>query len=177
MSSFTGFDAQLDTRYDAEASKTLGADHWRVLSDFHYYFEYEGSPRTIYVPRGYLTDGASVPQAFWGLIPPWGTYGQAAVAHDILCEYLTITQAGLPLKITRKDADVELLAMMTVLNVPVWKRQVIYAAVRAYAITCNVTKPSSTPLKRQLEADWVIANPATTNIIVPPTLKPLETPA
>jgi len=159
MSSFTGFDAALDTRYDYEASVKLGADHWRVLAPFKFYFGEEFSERHIYVPRGYLTDGASVPQAFWNLLPPWGVYGQAAVAHDILCEYLSMTQTGKPLTITRKQADDALREMMVILNVPVWKRETIYAAVRTYAIVCRVNKPSFTDLKRKLEADWVVANP------------------
>lgn len=158
MSSFTGFDAGLFTTYDAQASLILGADHWRVTKGFHYYLDQDN--RTgVSIPYGYLTDGASVPRLFWNLIPPWGSYGQAAVVHDLLCEYLSMTYGGMPHTISRKDADDLLNEMMGVLNVPVVTRNIIYAAVLGYAIVCNVNQPSTTALKRKLEADWVIANP------------------
>jgi hypothetical protein len=38
------------------------------------------------VPAGLVTDGASVPRAFWALFPPWtGNYRKAAVIHDHYC--------------------------------------------------------------------------------------------
>lgn len=159
MSSFTGFDAGLYTYYDADASKKLGIDHWRVTKAFGYYFDREGSPWSVSVERGFLTDGASVPRVFWNIIPPWGAYGQAAVLHDALCERLTLSNNGNPQPITRKQADQALLEMMTVLNVPKWKRETIYAAVRLYATVSHVDKPSGTPLKTQLEAEWLEQNP------------------
>lgn len=159
MSSFTGFDAGLYTYYDPEASKALGADHWRITRGFTYFIDHPGSRWAIQVPYGYLTDGASVPGLFQNIVSPWGPWGQAAVGHDILCEYLTISEEGKPVSITRKQADDYLLEMMTVLDVPAWRREVIYSAVRAYAITCRVTQPSTTAFKRKLEADWVAANP------------------
>ena len=41
---------------------------------------------TITVPRGFISDGASVPRAFWWFCPPLrGPHARAAVLHDHLC--------------------------------------------------------------------------------------------
>lgn len=141
----------LDTRYDAEASRILGADHWRILKTFSYKIDEETH---VTVPAGYLTDGASVPQLFWNIIPPWGQYGQAAVVHDILCEYLSVTRCGKTEIITRRRADQVLHEAMVNLEVPLLKRAAIYGAVCMYRWTIGTEKPSATPLKRQLEAAW-----------------------
>ncbi|MDP3848642.1 MAG: DUF1353 domain-containing protein [Pseudomonas sp.] len=156
MSSFTAFTAPLDVRYDAEASKALGADHWRVTQPFRFYVGSEASGEWVNVPSGYLTDGASVPQVLWSLIPPWGAYGQAAVVHDILCEYLATTKDGVPQKITRARCDEILLEAMVALGVPVAKRCAIYRAVSLYRRLSGVDAPTSTVQKRALEAAWPV---------------------
>lgn len=154
MSSFTDFSAPLGIQYDAEASLALGKDHWRVLNSFRFYIGSPESGKVVYVPAGYLTDGASVPQLFWNIIPPWGSYGQAAVVHDILCEYLSITKDGQPQPITRARCDAILLEAMEALGVPKAKRWAIYLAVCAYRLVSGVSRPTTTPDKRKLEAEW-----------------------
>ena len=154
MSSFTSFTAPLDVRYDAEASRALGADHWRVTQPFRFYVGNEASGEWVNVPAGYLTDGASVPQVLWSLIPPWGAYGQAAVVHDLLCEYLATTKDGVPQKITRARCDEILLEAMVALGVPVVKRCTIYRAVALYRRLSGVDAPTNTAQKRALEAAW-----------------------
>lgn len=57
---------------------------------------YKGNRETFTVPKGTITDFASIPRIFWNLIPPTGTYAAAAVLHDYL--YAT----GI---VSRKDAD------------------------------------------------------------------------
>lgn len=155
MSSFTSFSAPLNIQYDAEASRILGADHWRVTKGFQFYVGSPDSGEWVNVPAGYLTDGASVPRMFWSLIPPWGIYGQAAVVHDILCEYLSTTLHGLPKPISRVRCDQILLEAMIALQVPAWKRQVIYRAVCLYRRVAMVSDASSTLEKRLIESKWV----------------------
>lgn len=145
------YDQPLDTRYDAYASRLLGHDHWRVLTPFSYMIDEESH---VTIPRGYLTDGASVPRLFWNMIPPWGAYGQAAVVHDLLCEYLTVVRDGKPVRITRAECDKVLNQAMQNLGVPTLQRWMIYGAVCSYRITFNVTEPSATLQKRRLEAEW-----------------------
>lgn len=141
----------LDTRYDEKASKALGIDHWRVLTSFSYKIDNDS---WITIPAGYLTDGASVPRLFWNIIPPWGKYGQAAVVHDLLCEYLMVVRNGRPERITRARCDAILNEAMTYLGVPIVQRLMIYGAVCAYRLTIGTTEPSATIEKRRLEADW-----------------------
>lgn len=154
MSSFTAYSAPLDIRYDKEASAALGADHWRVTKDFRYFIGGKNTQQWVTVPAGYLTDGASVPRALWSLIPPWGAYGQAAVVHDLLCEYLAIVDHGELVPITRERCDEIFNEAMAVLGVPGDTRNAIYNGVRLYRLMTGVSKPSTTPLKRSLEAAW-----------------------
>ena len=152
MQSFT---APLDIRYDAEASKILGADYWRVITSFRYYLGEKYSEQWVTVPVGYLTDGASVPQLLWSLIPPWGSYSQAAVVHDLLCEYLSIVVAGELVTITRQRCDEIFYESMGVLGVPAWKRWAMYQGVRAYRKLAGIEEPSATLMKRKIEAAWL----------------------
>lgn len=39
---------------------------------------------TVQVPRGFVTDFASIPRVFWSLLRPDGEYAHAAVIHDYL---------------------------------------------------------------------------------------------
>lgn len=155
MSLFTRFDATMQIQYDDRASRALGADHWRVTQGFRFYVGSLGSDEWFTVPAGYLTDGMSAPRIAWSLVPPWGRGGQAAVGHDLLCEYLSTVKAGRIMLITRKRADRIFLEMLTVLDVP--ERQWIYAAVRGYAVAKRIKDPSTIALKRQLEAEWIDA--------------------
>ena len=149
--SFKGFSANVMLTYTPEESKILRKDHWRVESPFRYYLGDKYSNSWVYVPEGYLTDGASVPRIFWGLIPPWGIYGQAAVVHDYLCEFLSITVDGDPLSITRKRADEIFLEAMTVLEVPAYLKYPMFYAVSAYRVVARINGPVSNPHIRELE--------------------------
>jgi hypothetical protein len=154
MSDFTKFDAPLLIQFDKKASDILGADYWRVAKPFKFFIGSENSKRWITVPAGYLTDGASVPRALWSIIPPWGAYGQAAVVHDILCEYLSIMVGGKLTPITRERADEIFAEAMTVLQVPSHDVALISEGVKLYRLASGVSAPSTRPEKRALEASW-----------------------
>jgi hypothetical protein len=76
----------------------------------------------VVVPAGFVTDFASTPRLMWSLLPPIGTYLQAAVVHD----YLYWTQGC-----TRAQADRILLLAMEDNGVSAATRQIIYRGVRA----------------------------------------------
>lgn len=154
MTSFRGFDAEALTVYAREASHILGADHWHVVEGFRYYVGWKGNVAWVDIPEGFLTDGASVPRIFWGLIPPWGKYGAAAIVHDYLCEFLQMQVNGQAVNISRKTADKIFCEAMEVLEVPWWPREPMHAAVSSYRMLANVEAPTSIPLRRQLEVDW-----------------------
>ena len=79
----------------------------------------------IAVPAGFVTDFASVPWGFWNLEPPLGDAGKAAVVHD----YLYATK-GLGGRYSRAQADGIFRQALGALGVPLWKRTLLWAAVR-----------------------------------------------
>jgi hypothetical protein len=51
----------------------------KVLEDFRYISSYG----VIKVPKGFLSDGASVPRPFWAIFSPFnGDYFEAALIHE-----------------------------------------------------------------------------------------------
>ncbi len=151
---YTKFNAPLNTQYDEAASKSLGYDVWRITQSFKFYVGPESDDRWVYVPAGYLSDGASVPRIFWGLLPPWGTYGQAAVVHDLLCETATVYREGVPEMISRAKTDSIFKEAMIALNVPRWKRNVMYIAVRVFSKAYHRIDAQRDPAKEKLQAAW-----------------------
>lgn len=157
------FSAPLQTQYDITASNILDKNFWRVTSAFKCYLGLlndKYKDMWVYVPAGYLTDGATVPRVFWDLLPPWGAYGQAAVIHDILCEYLTIFHDdGTPVSITREHADTVLGEAMAILNVPRVTRWMITNGARLFTFVDKILQrnqgPTAIDTKRQLEEAWV----------------------
>jgi hypothetical protein len=154
MSVFTKFDVPLLIQFDSAASAALGADHWRVAREFRYMIGSEDSQQWVTVPAGYLTDGASVPRIFWSLLPPWGANGQAAVVHDLLCEYLQIMDHGRMVSITRERADQIFIEAMRVLEVQPSQIAMIAEGLAIYRRLPNVGPPSNTLAKRLLESRW-----------------------
>lgn len=138
----------LKTSFSLKASNLLDQDYWMVDQTFYFYLNNETS---VEVPKGYLTDGASVPRLLWAFIPPWGAYGQAAVLHDYLCEYLTVTTERNDVKISRKECDAILNHAMLLVGVPWFKRWLIYLAVCFYRIVFCVSNPNPNPHKQELE--------------------------
>jgi hypothetical protein len=101
----------------------INSRDWKLMRRFTYHVGSKYSRTYIRVPRGFVTDFASVPRIFWSLIPPWGRYGKAAVIHD----YLYKENIG-----SRKSADDIFLEAMEVLKVSVLKRIIMYWAVRIF---------------------------------------------
>ena len=76
------------------------------------------------IPVGYQTDGASVPQFLWSLLPPSGKHSRAALLHDWLYD----NKIG-----TRKEADMLFLQEMLDSGVTKWKAYTMYYGVRLFA--------------------------------------------
>lgn len=95
---------------------------WVLLEPLTYEVGELGSADVITVPRGFVTDFASVPRVLWNILPPTGGYGEAAVIHDYL--YRT------PGKATKRQADAVLLEAMKQKGVDWLARWIIYLGVR-----------------------------------------------
>jgi len=95
-----------------------------VLEDFTYELGAEHSGIVIRVPKGFVTDFASVPRFFWRVVPPMGQHGKAAVVHDFLYR----KSSGF----SKILADAIFFEAMELLGVSWWKRWVMYLAVRYF---------------------------------------------
>lgn len=103
-------------------------DIWKLHEPFRFIHNRLGVlEETIVVPAGYETDFASVPGIFWSLVPKDGQYDGAAVIHDFL--YGMKGKDVEPPR-TRHECDDIFLDGMAVLNVPKWKRDIMWFAVR-----------------------------------------------
>ena len=91
---------------------------WVLLEDMDY--QIGNSQFTIVVPKGFVTDYASVPQMLWGALSPHDNYSRAAVVHD----YLYWTQIC-----TRPQSDNIMQIAMKESEVPKWKQIAVYGAV------------------------------------------------
>lgn len=111
---------------------------WRLDTALTYDIGQLGSGRSITVPVGFVTDGASVPRAFWPLIPPWGTYSRPAVMHDLLCVLL---ERGTPhpLAPTRRRADDIFFEAMGVTKTKKLVRWILWIGVRVGALIYEAT--------------------------------------
>ena len=95
---------------------------WRVDKAFEYHVGKEDSHEIVYVPEGYVSDGASIPRWLWTVVGhPFGEYAQAAVLHDMLCEDEIYA---------RKKCDRVFLESLKVLKVNIIKRRLMYWGVR-----------------------------------------------
>jgi hypothetical protein len=65
---FERFNTKLGIQYSDYASKKLKKDYWVVKKGFVYYLD-DSFTSYVYIPKGYLTDGASVPRVFWNIVP------------------------------------------------------------------------------------------------------------
>ncbi len=94
---------------------------WMLKDEMHYTIGTSGV--TVTIPKGFVTDFASIPRAFWLWIPPTGSYSRAAVVHD----WLYWVQVC-----NREQSDKLLLLAMVESEVSVATRFTIYNAVRFF---------------------------------------------
>lgn len=82
----------------------------------------------ILIPKGFVTDFASVPQMVWWLIPPHGKASMPSIVHDFM--YQTPSAHLL----TRRQVDDIWFVLMKKSGVPTWQRYVMYLFVRALGL-------------------------------------------
>jgi len=98
---------------------------YEVQCDFEYHVGFEESIEIIRIPKGFISDGASIPQFAWSLLgSPLGEYSAAAIVHDYCYRYQLYT---------RWRCDRIFLEAMQVLGVALWKRLTMFWAVRIFA--------------------------------------------
>jgi hypothetical protein len=102
---------------------------WRLAEPLIYETGARGSGRVIAVSKGFVTDGASVPQFMWSFLPVWASWSRAGVIHDYLC-VLIAGNTPHPEAPTRYHADRIFLEAMENLNVGWVQRRLLYLGVR-----------------------------------------------
>lgn len=95
--------------------------HMQIVASFTFT---DRAGRVWPVPAGFITDGASIPQALWSIIgsPYTGKYRIAAIPHDVA--YSTLGVAKL-------DADLMLREAALTCGCEPWLADALYAGVRA----------------------------------------------
>lgn len=79
----------------------------------------------VAVPKGFQSDGASVPRALWSIYPPFGRYLEAAVVHDYYCVLGNKGESPIDYKMAAKVFR----EAMAVCGVSKWRRFKMYWAV------------------------------------------------
>lgn len=79
------------------------SDRWKLERSVTFYT----LAGTVTVPRGYITDFASVPMVFWGFFPPIGRHNRATLLHDWWYDN-RLFESELGPRVARRLADTEL---------------------------------------------------------------------
>jgi len=81
----------------------------------------------VFVPKGFVTDGASTPLAIAWLVSPTGKAMRSAVVHDFLLQQLQKNES-------RRDADIKFLESLMIENVGTNRARLMFLAVRIFGI-------------------------------------------
>ena len=93
---------------------------WKLVKSFTYHIGSKYSRKAIIVPKGFITDFASIPWIFWSWLPSWGKYGKSAVIHD----YLWQTK-----KVSKLKANKIFYEAMLVGKTKKWKAKLMFIGV------------------------------------------------
>lgn len=94
----------------------------------------------IPIPKGFITDGATIPKLFWNILSPFGRFFKSCALHDYICLMAKLKNNEAPnlkegINIAtqyRKRADTLLSLSMKRQGIKLWRRLLIMANVRAY---------------------------------------------
>jgi len=95
----------------------IGKRKWRLLEDFNF-----NLGESTKVPKGFETNGASVPRLFWWFLDPATELFEAATVHDYL------------LSINSNKADIIFYRLALKYGVPSYKAKIAYLSVKLYSV-------------------------------------------
>jgi len=81
------------------------------------------------IPKGFVSDGASVPHGLWSLFPPLDHYAPCALVHDQICIWAE-SQGS---KKARKQGDKLFYGLLLDYGIKKWRAKPMYYAVRLQA--------------------------------------------
>jgi len=94
------------------------------MQEFFFYFDENDKTKGVLIPKGFITDFATVPWYLWSIYPPTGLHTKPAVLHDFLYSKES------PLTLSRKECDKMFLDSMKALKVKKRIRYPMYWGVR-----------------------------------------------
>ena len=102
---------------DRVVVQPIDKDKFRVYKELSY--------QGIYIPKGFVTNGANIPRLFWSFFPPNSPeYLSAVVIHDYMCA--NVATYGY------EKADRYFFDAMLEIGVPKWKAKLFYFWVKWY---------------------------------------------
>lgn len=119
------------TGFDTSIFKVATDDGWHItMLEEVGYTTLDGIQYVI--PIGAQSDGASVPDILWNLLPPFGPYWKAAVLHD--CAYRNTLEwpDGRICNLTKDQCDTLLYDALQVCCVKESECNIIYEAVKHF---------------------------------------------
>jgi hypothetical protein len=150
--------------YNKEFTEALGKPYWLTNENYVYYLGDKFSNEWVLVPRGFGTDGATVPPAFQGILPVFGKHGAAVILHDWLCENGYVWHmdkaTGIVHKrvLTRKEIDSVFIEALTVVEMPADTIKLVNLGFIAYRSWANPSVPNPNIEKNKLEMNWAANN-------------------
>lgn len=109
--------------------KYIDGKHWEVTEGFTYRVGEPNGRAFVRIPKGFVTDFASMPLNVI-FRSPGGKWDKPAVVHDLLYRRGWIEHEQHRQIITREDADQIFREAMEVADVDPFRRTIIYAGVR-----------------------------------------------
>ena len=143
-----------------ELSDLMGKPYWVSNENYCYFVKTKYSNGWVLVPRGYGTDGASVPSMAQSIVSVWGPHGAQVILHDWLCEYGYLwvmdeaTKKVSKKYITRKEVDNIFFEALTVGDVPESDLFKIRVAVNAHRFFTRPKIPNVNLDKARFEMNY-----------------------
>lgn len=143
-------------QYSKELSAALNKAHWITQENYVFYLGEKYSNEWVVVPRGYGTDGASVPPAFQSILPVFGKHGSAVILHDWLCEngyvwHMDKDRQVTKRWLTRKQIDDIFLEALEVVELPAATINLVGLGFIAHRAWARPTVPNLNVEKWKLE--------------------------
>lgn len=137
-------------QFDELLIRPHSATTWQLVEDL----VYKGQDQLFTIPAGYVTDFATVPPFMRWLVETYGPYTRAAIVHDWL-----ISEEIPARRVTSRDADGIFRRIMREEGTPMFKRWIMWAAVRV-AAQFNHGRSYGRKFYRDLPAILAVGAPA-----------------
>lgn len=138
--------------FSKEATSLLGKKLWVVTNSVNVKIHRGADIYELTIPKGFLTDGASIPKVFQWLFHKVDETINAAIIHDYLCEHHVVKLNGKEIKLPRRQIDKIFYEILKEDKVKSTKALMLYQACRLYSTATRKQLNEKPELKKSLEA-------------------------